>query len=350
MKAFHCDQCGNLLFFENVLCLRCNYPLGFIPELIDLCALEPLGAELWKPVGKNGPRVRRCRSGIDFQACNWMVSQRDQNLFCEACRLNLIIPDLSFPENLYRWQKLESAKRRVLYSFLRLQLPISSEGDQTPLRFQFLADLPGSPVATGHYQGIITINISEADDSERERRRAELAEPFRTLLGHLRHEIAHYFWDRLVAGSGHLDSFRELFGDERQNYAECLQRHYEKGPPPNWQNSYVSAYASSHPWEDWAESWAHYFHITDALETAASFGLSLRPGHPQARLMQADPGQLMATSSEFEEILRHWVPLTHALNELNRGMGLPDLYPFVLSNTSLRKLKFVHSVLLEAAR
>ncbi|MDB6039673.1 MAG: hypothetical protein JWM99_3514 [Verrucomicrobiales bacterium] len=348
MKAFQCDHCGNLLFFENVACLGCNHTLGFLPEVIDLCALEPAREKLWKALAPSaGSHLwRQCRNATDYQICNWMVAEEDDNPLCRSCRLNLLVPDLTIQGNLERWQKLEVAKRRVMYSLLRLSLPTEEENGRSPLRFQFLADAPGAPaVITGHAQGIITVNIAEADDAERERRRVDLHEPFRTLLGHFRHEIAHYYWDRLVAGGPHLQRFRELFGDERKDYSGSLKLHYQNGPPQDWQNSFVTAYASSHAWEDWAETWAHYLHIIDTLETAASFGLSLRPRHPQAASMRAEPKKVADDFSDFEEILHHWIPLTHALNELNRGMGLHDLYPFVLSEPSFGKLRFIHTLL-----
>jgi hypothetical protein len=91
------------------------------------------------------------------------------------------------------------------------------------------------------------------------------------LLGHFRHEVGHYFWDRLVATDPHqLEEFRVLFGDDRQDYGEALKRHYDEGAPANWQDTYISMYATMHPWEDFAETWAHYLHIVDTLETAGA--------------------------------------------------------------------------------
>ena len=346
MKAFHCDSCGNLVFFENTSCLRCQHQLGFVPDVIDLCALESAGEQLLRPLSgvANRRRFRLCQNGTQYNVCNWLVAEEDPNSLCQGCRLNLMIPDLTVDGNLQRWHKLEMAKRRVIYTCLRFQLPMEEEGSRVPLQFKFVADPPGGPpILTGHANGVITINIAEADDAERERRREQFHEPFRTIVGHLRHELAHYYWDRLVADTPHLERFRELFGDERIDYASALNQHYANGPMPDWQASYVSAYATSHPWEDWAETWAHYFHITDALETAGSFGLSLNPRHPQAATMRAEPKKLQ--NSHFDELIENWIPLTHALNELNRGMGLSDLYPFVLMGNALEKLRFVHELI-----
>ncbi len=347
MKTFECDSCGNLLFFENVVCLRCKHTLGFLPDVTDLSALEPLKDNLWKALSSasSTTEYRQCQNSIQHQVCNWMIPATDPNPLCESCRLNLVIPDLTVAGNLERWQKLELAKRRVMYSLLLFGLPTEAEDKRPALRFKFMANPPGGPpVLTGHAQGIITINIAEADDAERERRRVELHEPFRTLLGHVRHEIAHYYWDRLVADTPHLPKFRELFGDDQQNYGDCLKKHYQNGPPADWQSKHVTSYASSHPWEDWAETWAHYLHMVDTLETAASFGISLRPRHAQAATMRAEP-QKIRDFSNFDEITKNWLPLTHALNELNRGMGLPDLYPFILSAPVVEKLRFVHELL-----
>ena len=348
MKAFQCDDCGNLLFFENTRCLGCNHQLGFAADLIDLCTLQPAGENLWKPLGNGvGDRLfRQCQNTTEYNVCNWLVPADNPNPLCRACRLNVVIPDLSVDGNLQRWQKLEVAKRRVLYSCLRFYLPTKEKSGRLPLQFKFVADVPDAPpVLTGHADGVITINIAEADDVERERRRAQFHEPFRTLVGHLRHELAHYYWDRLIATTPYLYAFRELFGDEQVNYSDALARHYAEGPAADWQNNFVSAYATAHPWEDWAETWAHYFHITDALETAGSFGLSLKPKHSQAASMRAEPQKVALPESSFAELIRHWFPLTHALNELNRGMGIPDLYPFVLSDGALAKLRFVHDVI-----
>jgi len=290
---------------------------------------------------------RVCANGQQHAVCNWLVPADEPEAFCAACRLNDVIPDLSVAGNLARWHRLELAKRRLVYTLLKLQLPTDrAPGENRPaLRFRFLGEHPGLPIPiTGHEDGLITINITEADDDVREQRRVSLLEPLRTLLGHFRHEVAHYYWDRLIADSPWLDRFREVFGDERLDYTSALQRHYREGPPIDWAERSVSAYASVHPWEDWAETMAHYFHIIDSLETAAGFGMSLRPKHPSAKFMTADARQTAESHAGFEQLLATWFPLTYALNSLNRGMGLPDLYPFVLSRTAVGKLRFVHEV------
>src|SRR6202047_3353338 len=168
-----------------------------------------------------------------------------------------------------------------------------------------------------------------------------MGEPYRTLLGHFRHEIAHYYWDRLVADSPAIEEFRQLFGDEREHYGAALQQHYADGPAPDWAERFVTAYASSHPWEDFAETWAHYFHMVDTLETAFAFGLRLRPtvakGAGLAAAIDFDP-----YAAEMDRIIDAWLPLTFAVNSINRSMGQPDLYPFVLSPAVISKLAFLH--------
>ena len=339
MRAFFCDRCGSLVFFENFQCLKCDSRLGFSPDAFDLLTLDPAG-ELWRAVARSehGALYRRCANDVNHAACNWLVPASDQNEFCLSCRRNEMIPDLAAPGNLQLWSKIEAAKRRAIYNLLQLHL---FENASDPLRFNF----PVGDTLTGHADGLITVNIAEADDVERERRRISFREPYRTLLGHFRHEVGHFYWDQLVANSTFLEDFRRLFGDETRDYSEALNYYYTNGAPADWQTTFVSAYATAHPWEDWAETWAHYLHIVDTIETAASFGISLKPKHPAARAMTAEPAKVAGEETPFEKILRHWFPLTYALNTLNRGMGLPDLYPFVLSTPIIDKLRFVHDVI-----
>jgi hypothetical protein len=275
-----------------------------------------------------------------------MIDADDTNQLCASCRMTVVIPALSNEKNHTFWQRLESAKRRLLYSLLSLGLEPKSrqEDPEHGLAFQFLeSDVGTEPVMTGHDNGLITINIAEADPAERERAREQLGERYRTLLGHFRHESGHYYFDKLIAGSEWLSACRDLFGDERQDYGESLKRHYEQGPPPGWEQSFISHYASAHPSEDWAESWAHYLHMVDALETAHACGLSLKPRKV------AEPEMIITASplkiDSFDEILDDWFALTYMLNSLNRSVGTPDSYPFSLSEPVRQKLHFIHRVL-----
>ena len=242
----------------------------------------------------------------------------------------------------------------MIYTLLGLGLeprPKAVE-PQTGLAFEFLEDSTqgdASRVLTGHDNGVITVNIAEADDVEREKQRTMQHEPYRTLLGHFRHEIGHYYWDRLIPETEHLTQFRELFGDERADYQQALQKHYNDGPPPNWEQGYISAYATMHPWEDWAESWAHLLHMVDALETASAAGLSLKPKRSDEPSMRPPPDPLHTRHERFDQMVDAWFPLTYVLNNLNRGLGLPDSYPFVLSAPVIAKLRFIHQVVTERA-
>jgi hypothetical protein len=264
-----------------------------------------------------------------------------------------VIPDLSQAGNKEAWYRLEVAKRRLVYSLIALSLPVQNKDDDPDrgLAFEFLSGSTasqGTPILTGHAEGVITINIAEANDVEREKRRLAMREPYRTLLGHFRHEIGHYYWDRLVRFSDRLDSFRELFGDERIDYQQALEHHYEHGAPADWQQRFVSAYASSHPWEDWAESWAHYLHMTDTLETAAATGLSLKPRRRDEPTLKAQTK--LPLQSSFDQMIENWLSLTYVLNNLSRGLGLPDGYPFVLSEPVIEKLRFIHETVIDHAQ
>jgi hypothetical protein len=265
--------------------------------------------------------------------------------------LNRFIPDQSVPENQILWHRIENAKRRVVSSLISLGLPVASRVNEDPahgLAFDFLqSPVNGAPVMTGHENGVITMNVEEADDSKRERIRAKMREPYRTLVGHFRHEVGHYYWDRLIANSYWLSSFRSLFGDERVDYDAALRRNYDIGPPENWSQFYVSSYAGVHPWEDWAETWAHYMHMVDTLGTAVSVGLK-----PETVAMPFDPFTDDALyqpgnedSTRFLSFLNAWLKLSAVLNELSRSMGQPDFYPFVLPRAAVGKLHFVHTLI-----
>jgi hypothetical protein len=355
-RAYFC-QCGRPVFFRNSVCLACNTPLGYETQLRCVYPLAPADhAGLWQLSIEDAPQTkyRRCANLETPAGCNWLVAESElegnPRQMCIACRLNRTIPDLSIAENGVWWGRLEGAKRRLVSSLLALQLPVASRVDQDTergLAFDFLRSPDGGPrVLTGHADGIITINIEEADNAARERIREELHEPYRTLLGHLRHEVGHYYWDRLVAGSDWLEDFRKLFGDEQQDYAAALQRNYEQGPPPGWEQRFVSSYASVHPWEDWAESWAHYLHMVDMLETALGFGLDTRrldleidPFGRDALFRPNDPG-----AKRFLTFLNAWIELAAVMNELARSMGQADLYPFALPKPAVAKLHFIHLV------
>ncbi|MBQ0823463.1 putative zinc-binding peptidase [Microvirga sp. HBU67558] len=347
MKLFECQACGQPLYFENSRCESCGRRLGYLPSIQEISALEPGREGGWTALAQPDTPVRFC-ANAEHNACNWLISADGDGSYCRACRHNRTVPDLALEQNRERWRRLETAKRRLFYTLLRLDLPLATRSeDPQGLTFDFLADpaekSPDGPsILTGHDNGLITINIAEADDAERERRRHGMGEPYRTLLGHFRHEIGHYFWNVLVRNDPSLDRFRQVFGDERRDYGEALRVHYARGPKEDWQDEFVSAYAASHPWEDFAETWAHYLHIVDTLETASAFGLKVRPGIRRGSELAAEIDFDPHSETDLNRLITAWLPLTFAVNSLNRSMGQPDLYPFVLAPAVIAKLGFIH--------
>jgi hypothetical protein len=343
MRNFTC-VCGQGLFFENTLCTACGRRLGFDPQVGELLALESVQAEpsgvLWRSVN-SGVTYRLCRNGLDFHVCNWLVGEANQQ-YCLSCRLNHMVPGLEAseraPERRERWARLEQAKRRLLFTLLAMGLPVVSKSESQfhGLAFAFLEDQRSNPevleqhVLTGHWQGLITVNLAEADHVEREKMRQGLGESYRTLLGHLRHESGHYYFEQRVVQQGELDGFRELFGDERQDYDAALAAYYAQPMPPRKRPEMISVYAQSHPLEDWAECWAHYLHMMDTLETASDYGLV------------PDGVVDLRRQPDIEWCFWQWSRVSVAMNALNRSMGLDDAYPFVHSELTLRKLRYVH--------
>lgn len=330
MKRFQCE-CGQRIFFENTRCEQCQRILGFDPEQATMVTLQTTDNTAIEVTDTQGQRYRHCQNRIDHQACNWLLPGSASSAtapLCFGCSLNGTIPNLEAPANLHLWRTMERAKRRLLYGLLGLHLPMQNP----PLTFHFLQDQRSNPLVapehinTGHYQGHITINLREADDVQRESARIALHEANRTLLGHFRHESGHYYWLQLLPQGDRLEGFRALFGDERRDYQQALAGHHDIGPPARWQDFYVSAYASSHPHEDWAETWAHYLHITDALESARVNGL------------------LPAPQNAVHRWIDQWLDLSISLNEVNRSIGVDDAYPYVLTNQVVAKLEFIHSV------
>jgi len=322
------------VFFDNTRCLTCGHELGFLPEDLVLASLEAVEGGFSTPNGV----YSKCANYVNEGVCNWMVpGGAEAGTLCQACELNHVIPDLSQPANRALWAEVEKAKRRLVYGLDRLKLPLRSKrrDPENGLAFDIKADVGTTRVLTGHDDGLITLNLAEADAPMREKMRVAMKERYRTLLGHFRHEVGHYYWDRLVRGTDALEPFRVRFGDERADYAQALVRHYARAavePDP----AFITRYASSHPWEDFAETFAHYLHIDDTLETAREYGF---PGAgPVESGATDDPG------ADFGTVLRQWGDLTVALNAMNRSMGLTDAYPFQLSPAVNEKLRFVHEL------
>ena len=379
-RAYQC-KCGAPVFFRNSICLNCGTPLGYDPEQVRLLPLSPgedagtwviwhpwhelAGDEAANPPPAQGSGIlpplarayRRCANLETPAACNWLVPVDEYGegtvspLLCRSCRLTRTIPDLNdpaHPDNGLLWGRVELAKRRLVSALLALGLPVASrisEDTGRGMMFDFLRSPDNGPhILTGHNIGLITLNLQEADDAVREAVRKAMREPYRTLLGHFRHEVGHYYWDRLVTGTYWMDGFHQLFGDETLDYTAALRLNYEQGPPPDWSLHYVSAYASTHPWEDWAECWAHYLHMRDTIDTALGFGLVADSAH-----LEFTPFTLDALyqpehpeAQHFLDFLNDWTRLTTMLNEMSRAMGQADFYPFILPHEVVAKLHFIH--------
>ncbi len=339
MRSFTCPVCAHLVFFHNSECLHCGSLLGFDVETRGMAIADDSNV--------------RC-SNADLAQCNWWVRpDGTHDGLCLSCRLTRTRPAADDAEALVAFADAESRKRWLVFQLLELGLPVVpyDEGTDSGLAFDLLSSR-FDQVMIGHEDGLITLDLAEADDAHRERIREDMGEPYRTVLGHFRHEIGHYYWDVLIDGhDDRLGEFRRLFGDETLDYGEALDRHYSAGPPPDWADRFVSRYATMHPWEDWAETFAHYLHIRDGLETAAAFGLQttgpavdVAGDVVQSARPTPETGELSA-----DELIAEWLALTAALNAMSRSLGNDDLYPFVLAPVVMAKLAMVHRTVGEFA-
>ena len=346
MKIFQCSNCKNPVYFENTSCEKCGNKLGYLFDAEEILSFPATETTVAHPDTQNA--LTYC-ANYSLDACNWLVSTTNKAAYCEACETNHMIPDLSFPENKLDWQKIEAAKRRLFYSLHKLNLPVTFNIDGQPLNltFDFLASDPNDPdaVKTGHNNGLITLNIQEANAAHREYIKEQLSERYRTLLGHFRHEVGHFYWDALVKPNPKvLEEFRELFGDDTRDYGEALQQHYKNGAPENWRESFISSYATMHAWEDWAETWAHYMHLMDMLETSYNFGLEIDPELKRNTNLDVSCDFDPYEGASMKKIIKHYLPLTYVVNSLSRSMGKADLYPFVISEPVIKKLDFIHKL------
>ena len=354
MRPFACPNCRHLLHFEERVCPSCGFTLGYDP-LSDQFLFLSDRATAWRDAGAATHQVVVCANNNDYGICNWLVPSGQANRLCRACRHNRTIPDLTVATVPERWAKIEAAKRRLIDTLLRLRLPLETPAEATAgpgLAFDFLYDPAAEQnrhpqVLTGHNSGVITLNLIEADDVARERIRREMGEPYRTLLGHFRHEVGHHYWSRLVEHGGEIESFRAMFGDERVNYQAAIQNHYGNGGAQSRTANYVSAYAAAHPWEDFAETFAHLLHMIDTLATIGGFGARLDP-FPD---MADRPGPVVdfdPYAAATDTLVAEWIPFASALNAINRSMGQPDLYPFRLSPAITAKLDYVNRLVANA--
>ena len=317
MRNLFCPRCDQRIFFEQVCCTNCS----------QLLAFDPVGLVFYRL-----DEVRPC-ANRDLIGCNW--SADDGAAYCRSCALTRTIPNLGSNKNRLLWARVEEAKRRLVYDLRRLDLPTMSDAG-TQLAFDVLSEDAGAgPIMTGHSAGLITLNLAEADDVERESRRVALREPYRTLLGHFRHEVGHFYWNLLVAETKLKAPFRLIFGDESRGYQDALEAYHDRVDRAYDRAFFISEYASAHPWEDWAETFAHFLHIVSTLDSIAGLPLSL--GSRALETLQ-DP----YFESDFSALLTSWTPLAYSLNELNRSLGLGDAYPFQLPGAVSGKLHFIH--------
>ncbi|MEV4422923.1 putative zinc-binding metallopeptidase [Patulibacter sp. NPDC049589] len=357
MRAFSCPICQRLVTFESDRCLHCGAAMAFDPATRGLVALD-FGTVAVADAATQAVEGReRCANAV-LVGCNWLAPpeatpEGESPALCASCALTRTRPADDDAEGLERLAGAERQKRRLHFELLELGLPIANgQREEGGLIFDLLSSA-NEPVTTGHADGVITMDLAEEDDAHREAMREQLNERYRTVLGHLRHEVGHYYWTVLVGAAGdeeRLARARELFGDDREDYGEALDRHYAEGAPEGWQEQHVSAYATMHPAEDWAETFAHYLHLWDALQTAASYRVSVAgPAHV------TDPSGTFAgrvadpVVGRFPEALEQWLPLSYALNALNRSLGNEDLYPFVLAPPIVEKLAFVDRAVAAAA-
>lgn len=336
MRDFICPNCGQRLAFENSVCLSCKSPVGFsLHEMAFLVIASGQGSEHGGAV--DASQYQLCANLYAAQ-CNWLVPVEPVRRLCTSCALTRTRPNDADSVAMAAFAVAEGAKRRLIVELVDLKLPIvgRDEDPQFGLAFDLLSS-EFEKVFTGHEDGLITLDLAEGDDVHREQLRVSMDEPYRTVLGHFRHEIGHYYYYRLVGTSpAYLDRATELFGDAESSYQDALDRHYSQGAPPGWEKKYVSSYATMHPAEDWAETFAHYLHIRDTLDTAAAF--SFAPAAATFERRALGP-------SGFDSIIEMWLPLSWALNMVNRSMGKDDLYPFVLPGPVLEKMRFIHTVI-----
>jgi hypothetical protein len=340
VRDFICPNCGQHLAFENSLCLNCGSALGFSLDDVALLVIAP--GEASDHGGAVDSNQYQLCANLYLAECNWLVKKGPVRQLCASCRLTRTRPNDSDTKALAAFAAAEKAKRRLIAELHELKLPIVGRDEDTQYGLAFdLLSSEQEKVFTGHHNGVITLDLAEGDDVHREQLRVAMEEPYRTLLGHFRHEIGHYYFYRLVEPSRtYSQRFRELFGDPNTDYQEALDRHYNEGAPAGWEDNRVSSYATMHPAEDWAETFAHYLHIRDTLDTAAAFGFAPAAATFERRTLGP---------SGFDAIIDMWLPLSWALNMINRSMGRDDLYPFVLPPAVLNKMRFIHSIIDELA-
>ena len=319
MRIFANPVGAGSLWFDN-LATADGTPVAYDPQARAFVPMPPFCA--------NRERI----------GCNWIAPK--EGAFCRSCAMTALAPDPSIPNAIPNWAQTEAAKRWVLDNLGRWHW-FRPEDPGAPPVFHLLAEGP-TPVLMGHVEGVVTISVAEVDPILLTTRREALEEPYRTMIGHMRHEIAHMLWWRLSLRDDFLDAFRATFGDERIDYRASLQYYFENGPPAEWRQHYLTTYASAHPHEDWAETAAHLLHLTDITDSFVATALS-SPQVPHAGwdpYSEPDPDRLIHTAAS----------IATGINHVNRSMGLSDLYPCVLSSHARHKLAFVHDWLRRGAQ
>ncbi len=311
MRVYHCPKCRNRVWFNNCTC-TCGLMVGYDPDADAM-------------VSEFTPCTNR-----DAIGCNWTAD--GDSGFCRSCSMTRTHPDMAVDGNAELWTRAEAAKRWVIANLVALGWFGRNDAGDRPV-FKLLSETTrDGPARTvmGHADGLITINVSEADPAEIVARRERMEEPYRTMIGHFRHEIAHFLFLRLAAeNEGFEVAFRVMFGDEREDYGGALKRHYAAEDDGGWRDAHISHYASAHPHEDWAETAAHVMHLTDLLDSAQALGFT----------NETPPDNLAAA-----------MDIGLAVNHLNRSMGMEDAYPFVVTEVVRQKLDFAAEALDRSGR
>jgi hypothetical protein len=337
-----CPNCHSFAFLDWQECGNCGAELGYVYTTLSFLAVHPEGTE-------SGGEIWRTCSNRSW-GCNWLVADSEESGRCFSCRLSRRLPDR---EDTIAWEKLKDtgiAKRRLLVRLFELGLPVTPYYEKPGgLGFDLLSSFSGERVSIGHSNGIITLDLAETLDAYRESLRVRLGEPYRTMLGHFRHEVGHYYQWVLVTSDEQWDACRALFGDERASYQDAIKRHYREGAPEDWADTFISEYATMHPWEDFAECFAHYLHITGTLATAAAAGVTLSSDRVAGIVDHDIVPEGSYSALGLDRMLEDWRWLSLMFNRVNRAMGQRDLYPFTLTAPVVEKLRFVHELIVGAS-
>ncbi len=352
MRGFACPVCHNFTPFESDRCPNCQASVGLHLPSKSMIATVRDSAVV------DGQRWVRCTQSGNL-GCNWLVPEEQAVEQRGRCLADSLIRREPAPDDTMAREKLvptAQALRRLIYQLTDIGLPVEPFWRRDGgLAFDLLSSYTtGDKVLIGHADGVITIDLVETLDAYRETLRVALGEPYRTMLGHFRHEVGHYYQNILVEkGSGamqYLQECRELFGDERTSYSDQIARHYTFGAPDQWQDSFISEYATMHPWEDFAECFAHYLHITDTIDTCREAGMVLTADKVRFTVPRDIEALESYADVPVERLLFDWKWMSMFFNRVNTAMGKNPLYPFIIPPPVIAKLGFVHRVIRDTAR